>query len=207
MNQQFYSKTMANNNKLSFHRQATRYFKKDVVRGSTQRCLIELKKFLWLGIKETFPVTYSYARNIRTMAENSRLLQVERLFTNYKLEILGLSGVRWMSGEHTTPQGNVLLYSGMADKRMNGVGIMLSKATRRSLIDWNPVSDRIITARIRNKVRNVNIVQCYAPTDPDEEEAKNAFYLELTRVMCSLHKGEIHLVMRVFNAQVGHENG
>lgn len=50
------------------------------------------------------------------------------------------------------------------------------------------------------------IVQCYAPTDPDDVDVKDAFYSQLEQVVGSLHKGEINLVMGDFNAQVGSDN-
>jgi len=52
--------------------------------------------------------------NIR-MLEASRLSQVIKEMTHYKLDLLGLSETRWnVSGEFMTVSGELLLYSGRA---------------------------------------------------------------------------------------------
>lgn len=125
----------------------------------------------------------------------------------HRVEILGIAEVRWNNcGEHITINGNSLIYSGRTEKRESGVGIMMTKAARASLIDWSPVSDRIIVARLRTRARNVNIIQCYAPTDPDTAEAKDAFYAELAQVLNRTRMGEVVILMGDFNAQVGSLN-
>jgi hypothetical protein len=45
------------------------------------------------------------------------------------------------------------------------VGMMLSKYVTKSLIEWTPVSERIIIARFKTRIANVAVIQCYAPTE------------------------------------------
>jgi hypothetical protein len=89
--------------------------------------------------------------NIRTMLEASRLSQVLKEMTNYKLDLLGLSDRRWSgSGELISATGELFLYSGRSDeeKHEHGVGLILSKAMRKSLIKWTAVSELLIRARL-----------------------------------------------------------
>jgi hypothetical protein len=52
--------------------------------------------------------------NVRTLREYGKLKQVEKEMTNYKLDIMGLSEIRWKdNGEITTQDGNSLIFSGM----------------------------------------------------------------------------------------------
>ena len=69
----------------------------------------------------------------------------------YQLEILALSEVRWnTSGMTTLTTGHKIIFSGNSDANNihnKGVGFMLTKKAKRSLLEWNPVSARFITAR------------------------------------------------------------
>ena len=81
----------------------------------------------------------------------------------YKLAVLGISEVRWNgSGRTETTNGNVFVYSGMPnadDDHIRGVGILINKNIRGALLEWNPVSERIFTARLQTKLREISIVK------------------------------------------------
>jgi hypothetical protein len=98
----------------------------------------------------------------------------------YKLALLGVSEARWNgSGRTDTTNGNVFVCSGMPntdDDRIRGIGILINENIKAALLNWNPVSERIITARIQTKLRKISIVQCYALTECAELNEKEAFY-------------------------------
>jgi hypothetical protein len=53
-----------------------------------------------------------------------------------------------------TADGKMFLYSGMLneeDPHVRGVGIPFNKDTKNALLEWNPVSERIITAWVKTK--------------------------------------------------------
>jgi hypothetical protein len=85
---------------------------------------------------------------------------------SYKLDILGVSEVRWNgSRQIITTYSKMFLYSGLLneeDPHVRGVGILFNKDTKNALLEWNPVSERIITARVKTKYGKMTIVQCYA---------------------------------------------
>ncbi|XP_058444101.1 craniofacial development protein 2-like [Malaya genurostris] len=127
-----------------------------------------------------------------------------------KLEILGLSEVRWPNfGEHKLPSGQVLLYSGIRGEkapRHRGVGFPLSAQANAALIKWEPISERIIVARFRTRIRNLPIIQCYAPTDAAELQDKENFYSQLDAVVDKVLKGDIKIYTGDFNAKIGSDN-
>ncbi|XP_073965211.1 uncharacterized protein [Choristoneura fumiferana] len=106
------------------------------------------------------------------MREESRIYQVLKYMRDYRLDILGISETRWKDFGEEQIEDHTLLYSGQASKHEHGVGILLSKKASGSLLEWKPVSERIITARFRSRVRNVTIVQCYAPTNAADLDVK-----------------------------------
>jgi len=73
-------------------------------------------------------------------------------------------------------------------------------------LEWNPVSERIITARIQTKLSRMSIVQCYAPTENAELDEKEAFYNLMDKTLLGIKRSEIIVMMGDFNAQVRNNN-
>ncbi|KAG5669213.1 hypothetical protein PVAND_017106 [Polypedilum vanderplanki] len=120
--------------------------------------------------------------NIRTLHDApSKMEDLLREFTKFNLQILGVCEHRWAdSGEIRLPTKSGLvsfLFSGrpLDQNRESGVGFLLSPTTRKALMNWSPISDRITTARFRTKARNLSIVQVYAPTNMADESIKDSF--------------------------------
>jgi hypothetical protein len=102
--------------------------------------------------------------------------------------------------------GGIFLYSGgdEDEEHRNDVGILLSKKAKIGLIESHSVSERIITARFKAKVRNVSIVQCYAPTEISKTETKIQFYHCLNETV-KISRRDVIIVMGYMNAMVGHK--
>ena len=49
----------------------------------------------------------------------------------------------------------------------------MNKKARKSLMEWSQISERIILARFKTKIRNLTIIQRYALTDVTEKDKKN----------------------------------
>ena len=111
--------------------------------------------------------------------------------------------------EHlTTSSGETYLYSGNEreeDVHKHGVGLPLSKNAAKSLIKWESVSERIITARFTSKGRNITIIHCYAPINSAEFEEKET-YQHLQTVIQKLPKRDIQVVMGDMIAKIGKDN-
>ena len=81
--------------------------------------------------------------------------------------------------------GEQLVYFGHEDEQhvhVEGVAFMLSESAAKTLIEWTPVSPRIITARFNFKGRKVTIINCYAPTNTAADNRKEEFYSSLQGV-------------------------
>jgi len=87
--------------------------------------------------------------------------------------------------------------------RERGVGLILSKDVAQSLLEWEPVSERIIKARFNSRWQQVTVTQCYAPTNEATEEEKDDFYEQLQAVMEQVPRRDMQIVMGDMNAKVG----
>ena len=144
------------------------------------------------------------------MRQTGKFNKVVREMREYKLDILGLSEVRWENfGTVTTKDGfTTLLYSGVphGSIHQNGVGLLIKKEIHRSLMSWYPVIERLRVVRFQGQVRNVTIIQCYAPTEPSEVEKKIQFYIDLRQILEKTHRSDIIIIKRDLNVKVGTDN-
>ena len=148
--------------------------------------------------------------NVRTLQKSGRLQQAGPCMKSYGLNILGMSEVRWSEfGEMTTQDGATFLYSGRLQGETTscqGVGILLDKEAKKSLIEWQPVSGRINVARFKTNIRNIVMIQCYAPTEVAEDVKKQEFYGQLSNTLKKEKKKGIIIVGGDLNAKMGQKN-
>ena len=149
--------------------------------------------------------------NVRTLYQTGRVQQVAAEMKRLKIKLMGLCETRWPGTGMTRLQGGeTIIYSGVAegqrDSHTRGVGILMSKDTARALIEWEPVSERIIKARFKSRCQNTTVIQVYSPTNEASKEEKDAFYQKLHYVMLKGKKRDVTLVMGDLNAQVGSSN-
>ena len=142
--------------------------------------------------------------NVRTMFATGKTAQVCREMRKYHLAVLGISESWWNEcGKVKTQEGEEILYSGSLVKHEYGVAIILSKNAAQSLMSWEPVSDRIVTARLYSKFIKTTIVQAYAPQNGSSDEAKDEFYQQLQKVYSEIPKHDMVISMGDFNAKIG----
>lgn len=133
--------------------------------------------------------------------------QIAREIKGYQLDILGISECRWTGAEKTrVASAQTVIYSGDEELYKGGVAIMISHSAVKLLIEWTPISYRIITAQVYTRYRRVTIILVYAPHDKKKEEEQ--FYTKSYNVQETLdecNKNDI-LIVGDFNAKVGNDN-
>ena len=76
---------------------------------------------------------------------------------------------------------------------------------QKYLKGFNPIAERIITARFYSRLRNITVFPCYAPMDTSDDTAKDALYCQLEVVLSKTPKGDIVIILCDFNAKIGRQ--
>ncbi|XP_071123040.1 craniofacial development protein 2-like [Mytilus edulis] len=141
------------------------------------------------------------------MYETSKTAQVIKEMQHYRLDILGVSECRRTgSGKTRTNSGNIILHFGNIDIHINGVAIIICKEKAKSLLKWEPISERLITTRFNSNYCKLSIIQCYALTNDAEDEIKDDFYEQLQTAISKVHQHDMLVIMGDLNAKVGSHN-
>ena len=144
--------------------------------------------------------------NVRTMFESSKQAQTIKEMDRYKISILGVAEARWTGqGLKKTDSGHTILFSGDPQKHIHGVAIILNNKSAKALIEWKPISERIIRARFDSKFCKLTFIQVYAPTNDKDDDTKEDFYNLLNNEIRKTPKHDMLMVGGDFNAKIGQD--
>ena len=144
--------------------------------------------------------------NVRKLKELGKLSTICSEMDRNNIEILGIVETNWINnGNFKTHETKTIVYSGKDEGTgySHGVASILSKESAKSLIGYNPISDRLIKLRIQAKPHNISLIMCYAPTSVGSEEDLEDFYNSLQQAIDSTPNRDITIIMGDFNAKVG----
>ncbi|XP_072043253.1 craniofacial development protein 2-like [Amphiura filiformis] len=92
---------------------------------------------------------------------------------------MGISENHWIESGDFTQDGYQILSAGSGSTHRAGVALILNKNAQRSLLGYNPILERLITARLRTQIGTASIMQVYAPTTSYPDEDIEDFYDQL----------------------------
>ena len=142
--------------------------------------------------------------NVRTMFQAGKLDNAILETSRMRLDILGISELRWKEAGTVDKDEYVMVYSG-GERHYNGVGILMKRKIYKSMTGFWPISERVIVAKFKGNPFDVVIVQVYAPTSDYEDEEVEKFYDDVDLALKSAKSSDVLFVLGDWNARVGNE--
>ena len=138
------------------------------------------------------------------VSSSSKLFELSKNICKYNLDLLCMTETHMPgTGTQILDNGSLFIHSGRTDGiKRQGVGIVLSKRIKNTLISYTPISERIMSARLHSRQINISVVVAYAPTEDADDNAKNDFYQQLSDTFDELPGHDIKLLLGDFNAKV-----
>ena len=157
-------------------------------------------------------------RVLKSSVERKVILLIWEL-KKHNIYAFAISETKWFNNNVYEAEDHVVLHSGRElpkdgeqFKRGEGVGIILSpeaaKAWRDGGEQWEPVSSRIVTARLRldstgKHHRYIHLVSVYVPTFHAPQQVKDDFFADVQMVLDKVPENGILVILGDWNARVG----
>ncbi|PSN46600.1 Craniofacial development protein 2 [Blattella germanica] len=130
-----------------------------------------------------------------------------QVLSNYEIKIAAIQEIRWKEGGISEMGEYVLCNSGSSKRNQFGVGFLIHKSLKSSILQFDPINERLCSLRMKGKFYNTSIICAHAPTEEKEEHIKDQYYDELTRAFKKLNNDR-KIVMGDLNAKLGkNDNG
>jgi exonuclease III len=140
------------------------------------------------------------------MLQPGKMMEIALEVLKLGIDLVALQEIRWQGHGEINKKTFTVIYSGPENRiGQYGTGFIISRKIKGSILEWEPVNDRLCRIRIRGKFRNLTIISAYAPTEDNEEEEKVELYSNLKRICSRVPKYEMLIIMGDFNAKVGRE--
>ena len=121
-----------------------------------------------------------------------------------KVRVLCVQETRWKGNKARELGGDCkLFYSGADEKGRNGVGIVLSKEFKDSLVSASRTNDRVVSVKLGIGETVVNVICAYAPQVGCEDEEKEAILETDGSIAQAIPEGERVIVGGYLNGHVG----
>ena len=150
--------------------------------------------------------------NVQSNLSQERLALLTHALKLHKLSFLGLtetnkigSGTEISYPFGTDPATATLYWSGHETdkKKHSGVALLVSRDTNKSLVDWSPVSDRILKARFVTRHIRLTVFVVYAPHSGHLKKVQSAFWSQLSDEIRATPVHDMLMVMGDMNANTG----
>jgi len=130
--------------------------------------------------------------NVRTLLQTGKLENLKIELKRLKIDILGISEMRWNGQGDFISRDYKVIYSGGYNGR-NRVGIILNKKWAQCVKNHIAYDDRLIMIKLKSVPNDITIIQAYMPTTQVNDEEVEEIYEKIEELI-SLTKSKENLI-------------
>ncbi|XP_070041421.1 uncharacterized protein [Nicotiana tomentosiformis] len=142
--------------------------------------------------------------NVGTLTGKS--IELVKILQKRRVNIACVQETRWVGSRARDVDGFTLWYSGV-QKGKNGVGILVDRELRESVVEVRRVNDRLMIIKLVVGECTLNIVSAYTPYVGLDEEVKRRFWEELDKIVRQVLPAEKLFIGGDFNGHIGSTAG
>ena len=125
-----------------------------------------------------------------------KLEVVKQEMARVNVDILLISELKWTGMGEFNSDDHYIYYCGQESLRRNGAAVMVNKRVRNAVLGCNLKNDRMISVRFQGKPFNITVIQVYASTFSNAEEAEvEWFYEELQDLLKPTPKKDVLFII------------
>jgi len=114
------------------------------------------------------------------MLQPGKMMEIADVILKLGIGLVVLQEIRWQGDGEINKKNCTVIQSGPENQTgQYGTGFIISRKINESILEWEPVNDRLRRIRIRGKFRNLTIISAYAPTKTREK--RKGRFLQQTR--------------------------
>lgn len=143
--------------------------------------------------------------NLQGIYEEGAVLNLVQEAKRYKLDILAMQETHLKDNSIVEIEEYVLFTSGGTTRRF-GTGFLVSKKMKGKVIKFQAISDRMCKLQVRDKHKNITMLNFHAPTEEKDDETKDEFYEQLEEIIDRIPITHVKIVIGDANAKIGNED-
>jgi len=140
--------------------------------------------------------------NARTMLKRGKLENVKLEMKRMRMNILGISEVRWKGVGDFMSDDMRVIYAG-GEESQRGVAVILDHETAKRVVKVIQHSDRLIMVKVEAEPVDIVIIQLYMPTTDNDDDEVEQVYEALDELIEKEKGNDYVVIMGDWNAVVG----
>ena len=177
--------------------------------SNLHRPLVRVKEGCVRNLPEGCIATNIGTWNVRTLNEEGKLQNLYMEMSRLKVDILGVSETHL---DTDTPESfetddYIVIHSSRKDHvHRQGVAFILTRRVANSLVNYNLVSERILSIDLDTPTGIITIFQIYAPDSSYNDTDVDNFYVLLQNEINNIKTTNSFIILGDFNAKVGNKS-